>query len=52
MVNGFLPWMGANAQNPSEKYKQILILKRDLPPEKIAFNMPIEIEDMLRYARS
>lgn len=51
LVNGYLPWMGSNGGNKQEKYNLIMLLKRDLPPDKICHNLPIEFEDALKYSR-
>jgi hypothetical protein len=42
--------VGGNSKQ--EKYNNILKMKRDMPIDMIAHDMPIEFEDMIRYARA
>ena len=42
LVKGKLPWQGVPGQTKAEKYANITAMKRDIPFEKIAYNLPIE----------
>ena len=52
LVKGKLPWQGVPGQTKAEKYANITAMKRDIPFDKIAYNLPIEFEDILRYCRA
>ena len=49
---GTLPWMGVQGQTKADKYKVILHMKRDMPFQQVASDLPMEFVDMLKYCRA
>ncbi|CAG9333436.1 unnamed protein product [Blepharisma stoltei] len=51
-IKGSLPWQGVRAFTKKEKYDRIVEKKMSTSIESLCYGVPIELENLLRYARS
>ena len=51
LIKGSLPWMGIKVINKKESYMNLAKIKKDIEPEKLCQNLPIEFVEYIKYVR-
>ncbi len=51
-IKGSLPWMGIKVTNKKENYLKLSQIKKNIKPEKLCENLPVEFVDYVKYVKN
>ena len=51
-IKGSLPWMGIKVTNKKEQYLKLSQIKKNIKPEKLCENLPVELLDYVKYVKN